>query len=67
MLDATNVVAACRPCNDLFNHDKAPAEVPSSLAAFYALRDETFVSRRARILARLEAERTWFEEHVRPR
>ena len=67
MLDSTNVVAACRPCNDLFNRDTAPADVPGSLEAFYALRDETFLSRRARILARREAERTWFEEHVRPR
>ena len=67
VLDATNVVAACRPCNDLFNRDTAPGPVPATLDEFYELRDRVFGARKVRILARREEERAWFEANVRPR
>jgi hypothetical protein len=60
---AANLVACCRPCNDLFNRDPVVESVPSTLEGFFDLRDAIFQQRRAKILARAE-ERAWFEEHV---
>jgi len=64
VLDKVNVVACCRACNDLFNRDPAVGPIPVDLAAFIDLRDRMYRERRHRILARREAERAWFEEHV---
>ena len=61
---AANLVACCRPCNDLFNRDPVVESVPSTLEGFFDLRDAIFQQRRAKILARRAEERVWFEEHV---
>jgi hypothetical protein len=66
VLDSTNLVACCRSCNDLFNRDPIVAAVPTTLEAFYNLRDQVFLTRRARIIERRHAERSWFEENVLP-
>jgi hypothetical protein len=65
ILDATNVVAACRACNDLFNRDPIVDPVPLTLEAFYDLRDRMFQQRKARILERREMERAWFETNIK--
>ncbi len=59
-----NLVACCRPCNDLFNRDPVIEAVPSTLEGFFDLRDAIFLQRRAKILARRAEERAGFEEHV---
>jgi hypothetical protein len=64
VLDATNIVACCRSCNDLFNRDPHVDAVPESLEAFYDLRDRLYLARRARIVERRAHEREWFEENV---
>jgi hypothetical protein len=61
---SANLVAGCRPCNDLFNRDPVVESVPSTLEGFFDLRDAIFLQRRAKILARRDEERAWFEEHV---
>lgn len=66
VLDATNIVACCRSCNDLFNRDPHVDPVPESIEAFYALRDRLYLARRARIIVRRAEERAWFEDNVRP-
>ena len=66
VLDSTNLVACCRSCNDLFNRDPILSAPPTTLEAFYNLRDELFLTRRARIIERRRAERSWFEENVLP-
>jgi hypothetical protein len=64
VLDATNLVACCRSCNDLFNRDPIVDPLPPTLEAFYELRDRLYLIRRARIIERRATERVWFEEHV---
>jgi hypothetical protein len=49
---AANLVACCRPCNDLFSRDSVVESVPSTLEGFFDLRDAIYLQRRARILAR---------------
>ena len=66
VLDASNVVACCRSCNDLFNRDPGVTTIPTSLDAFFDLRDALCQSRRERILSRRSEERAWFEAHVLP-
>jgi hypothetical protein len=66
VLDATNIVACCRSCNDLFNRDPVVDPVPPTLEGFHDLRDRLYLARRARIIERRAAERAWFEEHVLP-
>jgi hypothetical protein len=66
ILDATNVVSACMPCNGYFNRDPVLDAVPVTLDAFYDIRDRVFLERKARILARRDTERAWFDQHVRP-
>lgn len=66
VLDATNLVACCRTCNDLFNRDPVLDPLPPTLEAFYALRDRLYLARRGRIIERRAAERRWFEENVLP-
>jgi len=66
VLDASNVVACCRSCNDLFNRDPGLTASPASLDAFYVLRDTLFAARRARIMERRAAERAWFDANVVP-
>jgi hypothetical protein len=66
VLDATNIVACCRSCNDLFNRDPHVDAVPESIVAFYDLRDRLYLARRARIIERRAEERAWFEDNVLP-
>jgi len=66
VLDATNIVACCRSCNDLFNRDPHVDAVPESIEAFYDLRDRLYLARRARIIERRAKERVWFEDNVLP-
>ena len=66
VLDATNIVACCRSCNDLFNRDPHVDAVPESIEAFYDLRDRLYHARRARIIERRAQERAWFENNVLP-
>jgi 5-methylcytosine-specific restriction endonuclease McrA len=66
ILDATNVVAACMACNGYFNRAPVLDAVPVNLDAFYDVRDRVFLERKARIVARRDTERAWFDEHVRP-
>ncbi|MGO9206327.1 MAG: HNH endonuclease [Candidatus Limnocylindrales bacterium] len=61
-----NTVAACRPCNDLFNRDRVADPVPPTFEAFLELRDRTFLRRRERVRIAIEAEYAWFEANVRP-
>lgn len=64
VFDEANVVACCRPCNDLFNRDPVIGEMPLTTEAFFDLRDRIFSERRARIVERREAERLWFQANV---
>lgn len=64
VLGATNLVACCRSCNDLFNRDPVVDPLPPTLDAFYQLRDRLYLARRARIIERRAKERVWFEENV---
>lgn len=64
--DASNLVACCRSCNDLFNRDPIVDPVPQTLETFYDLRDRLYLARRQRVIERRAAERAWFEEHVVP-
>lgn len=64
ILDATNLVACCRSCNDLFNRDPVVDPLPPTLDAFYELRDRLYLARQARIIERRAIERVWFEENV---
>jgi hypothetical protein len=64
VLDRTNLVACCRSCNDLFNRDPGVTAVPTTPAAFFDLRDASFLRRRERIVERRAAEKAWFEENV---
>jgi hypothetical protein len=64
VLDTIYVVACCMACNGLFNRDPAALEVPTTLDAFFAIRDELFAQRRARIRVRRELERGWFEREI---
>ncbi len=66
ILDAINVVAACMACNGYFNRDPVLDAVPTTLEAFCDIRDRVFRDRQARILARRETERAWFETNVLP-
>ena len=66
VLDAVNVVAACMACNGFYNRDPVPDEVPPTLEAFCDIRDRVFLERQARIRARRDAERAWFDAHVKP-
>jgi hypothetical protein len=66
VLDASNLVACCRSCNDLFNRDPVVDPVPAGLESFFDLRDRLYVARRARIIERRATERRWFEENVLP-
>jgi hypothetical protein len=66
VLDEFNVVACCRPCNDLFNRDPVLGDPPASLEEFIAIRDRVFADRRVRILERRAAERDWFDANVTP-
>jgi hypothetical protein len=59
-----NLVACCRPCNDLFNRDPVVESVPSTLGGFFDLRDAIFLKRRAKILARRAEERAGLKEQV---
>jgi hypothetical protein len=64
VLDTSNLVACCRPCNDLFNRDPVIEPAPITLEGFLQLRDRLFLARQARIIERREKERGWFAEHV---
>lgn len=64
VLDRANIVASCRSCSELFNWDPETPANPTSLEAFFDLRDSVFVRRRARIGERRAVERAWFEENV---
>lgn len=64
--DASNVVACCRSCNDLFNRDPGVTTIPATLDAFYELRDTLFAARRTRIIERRATEKAWFEANVLP-
>jgi hypothetical protein len=66
VLDTANLVACCRPCNDLFNRDPVIEPAPITLEGFLQLRDRLFLARQARIMERRENERAWFAEHVLP-
>jgi len=59
----SNAVLACCACNGFCNRykPKEACTVPTTLAEFYDLRDRMFLERRPLILARREAERTYFE------
>lgn len=58
------IVACCRSCNDLFNRDPVIEAIPTTLEAFFDLRDRIYLARRARIVERRSAERVWFEDNV---
>lgn len=66
VFDRFNVVASCRPCNDLFNRDPVLGDPPSDLSSFLTLRDRVYVDRRARIRQRRAEERRWFGKNVTP-
>jgi len=66
LIDAANLVACCRSCNDHFNRGPVVDPVPASLDAFFDLRDRLYRARRARIIERRGEERVWFEEQVVP-
>ncbi len=66
ILDAANLVACCRSCNDFNNRDPVVDPVPPTLDAFFDLRDRLYLARRARIIDRRADERAWFEANVVP-
>jgi hypothetical protein len=66
VLDTANIVACCRPCNDLFNRDPVIEPRPGAIGEFWDLRDRLFLMRRARIIERRNSEKAWFLEHVPP-
>ncbi len=66
LLDAANLAACCRSCNDLFNRDPVVDPVPPSLDAFFDLRDRLYRARRLRIAEHRGEERVWFEDNVVP-
>lgn len=66
LLDAANLVACCRACNDLFNRDPIVDAVPPTLDVFFDLRDRLYRARRARIIERRGEEQVWFAENVVP-
>lgn len=61
--DYSNAVLACCACNGFCNRykPKEACTVPMTLAEFYDLRDRIFLERQPLILARREAERTFFK------
>jgi hypothetical protein len=61
---ASNLVACCRACNDLFNQDPVVESVPSTLEGFFDLRDTIFLQRRAKILAHRAEERAGLQERL---
>jgi hypothetical protein len=62
--DIANLVTCCRACNEFGNQFVITGLLPADLAAFFDLRDATFVARRATILARHATERAWYDDHV---
>jgi len=64
LLDAANLVACCRSCNDLFNRESVVDPVPPTLDAFFDLRDRLYLTRRSRIIERRQDERVWFVDNV---
>ena len=60
--DCTNRVLACAACNSFCNRYEPPAHLPApqTLEAFFDLRDTVFRERQARIAARHEEEKTFF-------
>ena len=64
--DCSNKVLACGACNSFFNRYKPAGELvcPSTLDAFYDLRDRIFQERRPPILQKHRDERAFFERRA---
>jgi hypothetical protein len=64
--DYSNLVLCCIPCNSFLNRwgfdPQTLDERVDSLDAFCALRDRVFQERKAKILARREQERKYYEQ-----
>jgi hypothetical protein len=63
--DVANLVTCCGPCSALGNRFTVDVEAPSTLEAFFELRDRAFRERRALILDRRSVERAHYQAQLR--
>jgi hypothetical protein len=59
--DVANKVTCCRHCNEFLNQFRVTGDQPSTLEAFFDLRDRTFREKRKWVLQRHVAEREWYD------
>lgn len=64
--DSSNKVLACAACNGFQNRYKLPDDEPclTTLEGFFALRDRTFIKRRALVQESHSREHKFFEQNV---